>query len=213
MNWYFISSSSVSSLHMSAAQTVKHASAILETAPVSVSIWEAMAVMQAAAWRLEISLMVPLSASSPDLQHRRWQHQAPTSHTSPKPGSVDGRGGSTAAARKPLFVFACMFVCMFACMSPSVLSPGLCNKLYSVNRELLLIELKSNFLNWNRGGKGWSRLTIHRGLSLSHTHTRARTYTHSRHLDTFILSNSFSHYCFHHITIPFSHPATAVESQ
>lgn len=30
----------------------------------------------------------------------------------------------------------------------------LCNKLYSVKRELLLIEQKSNFVDWNGGGSG-----------------------------------------------------------
>lgn len=99
--------------------------------------------------------------ASPVLQ----QHRA-------KPGQVSGTWGGAAARKSPF---------MFACTSPSVLSPGLCNKLYSVNRELLLIELKSNFLNWNRGGKGRSRLTMQRGLSLSQTHTRAcpRVYTHT----------------------------------
>lgn len=91
--------------------------------------------------------MLPLSASSPHLQRLT----SPARRQSPD-GSVDRGGGwggaSTAAARKPPpFVLVCMFACMFAHMSPSVLSPGLCNKLYSVNRELLLIELKSNFLN------------------------------------------------------------------
>lgn len=118
----------------------EHASAILGTAAASVSIGEAMAVMRG--WRsgsdaASLSVLsTPAASDEPHVAKARtgqWIEAA-------------GRA-STAAARKPPFVFACMFGCMFARMSPSVLSPGLCNKLYSVNRELLLIELKSNFLN------------------------------------------------------------------
>lgn len=132
-------------LSVCSPSVVNQAHAVPENVAVSISIWEVMAVVRASAWGAGSEPeMPPLSRRPPQTcsvtSRPRQQRPAPTSRPWPKPERVSGSGGpAISAARKP--------PCMFACVSPSVLSPGLCNKLYSVNRELLLIELKSNFLN------------------------------------------------------------------
>lgn len=74
-------------LCMSAAQTVKHAAATLEAAAGSASFWEVMAVMQAAVWRLEISVKPPSQLRRAALRQSQ-------------DGSVDREGGGGRQLRR-----------------------------------------------------------------------------------------------------------------
>lgn len=78
------------------------------------------------------------------------QHPAIPSH-SPH-GSTDQRPWHPLQQRAAVSVCTCALVTVIVSLSLALLSSWLHNKLYSAKRELLLIELKSNFFNWNGEG-------------------------------------------------------------
>lgn len=105
------------------------------------------------------SLITYVSQTSPNSiiwpEHRvSGPHQHPAIPSHSPHGSTDQRPWHPLQQRAAVSVCACALVTVIVSLSLALLLPWLHNKLYSAKRELLLIELKSNFLNWNRERRG-----------------------------------------------------------